>query len=307
MNIEIDYNPAIPYTSLKKNANTDDDMFGALYQVRRYPLQSWLKKNGAWNGLPKVLRDVTRGRQFTLTFTGRGMDYEDLITALADINAEFLHISAYENEEENKFIDDILGELKFISDYPNKEIAGKAEALIDGRVEKKVFRFSSPEQIESLCETLKTARELILIESKIFPEISEGVKKLLYGNLARPAGSVAVIAEDVTEIAKYSYALDYGINVISAADSGAIDALTDKYSYPAAMIEEYLRLRKLAAFIDGFFERREMLSRINNEIRGNESREEEYTKNADEIRWIRRNENTLINLKTMILNKTEGM
>lgn len=306
MDVEIDYNPYIPRTSLKINGNPSDNIYGALFPVRRYVMQTWLSKNGAWRGLGKALGDIARERRFTLIFRGRNMDYGDVVHALGGIDAELVHIPAYESREEKSFIDETVRKLSLLEAYPNREIAEKAKAILGSRPEAGTGRVFGAGEADSLREALKTSRGLVMIEADFFSELEKTIQKCLYGSFIRPAGSVAVIAGHRAEAEKYAYAREYGINVMCCGD-GAIEALREKYSVPEVIGKEYQMLRHLAELIGELFERREALRRRNRLIRDSdsESSDKEYAGNADEIRWIQRNEAVLGESAASILARTE--
>lgn len=306
MDIEIDYNPYIPRTSLKINGNPSDTIYGALFPVRRYVMQTWINQNGAWKGLEKVLGDIARGRRFTLVFRGRDIDYEDVVTALGGIDAELAHIPVYGSAEEKSFIDTMMQKLCLLEDYPNREVAAKAKDILDSRIEAVKDEFFGLADAHKLREVLKNSRRLVMIEADIFLELEKTVQKCLHGSFIRPAGSVAVMANHRAQAEKYNHAREYGINVLCKGD-GEIEALREKYSVPEAVGKEYQVMRRLAELTGELFERREVLRRRNRLIRDsdNEISDKEYAGNADEIRWIQRNEAVLRPVAALIMERTE--
>lgn len=60
-------------TAIDKN-----DIFGFLYPVRNYPLQTWLYPDGSWKGLEYQLMDLARENDVELIFHGRKTDYDDV-------------------------------------------------------------------------------------------------------------------------------------------------------------------------------------------------------------------------------------
>ena len=88
MKIELIYNPIQPSTiayidGVKTKSN---DIYGFLYPVRFYTLQTWLYADGSWTGLVKQLYDLAKGEEINLTFSGREIDYKDLQKALEGHN-----------------------------------------------------------------------------------------------------------------------------------------------------------------------------------------------------------------------------
>lgn len=55
-----------------------NDIFGFLYPVRNYPLQTWLYPDGSWKGIEYQLMDLAREEYIELIFHGRKSDYKDI-------------------------------------------------------------------------------------------------------------------------------------------------------------------------------------------------------------------------------------
>lgn len=87
MKVELWYDPVLTELKTKINDNWQDekDMYGFLYPVRRYPLQTWLREAGSWPGLGRQLKDLARGEDVDLVFHGRSLDYKDLCDAVKDL------------------------------------------------------------------------------------------------------------------------------------------------------------------------------------------------------------------------------
>ena len=85
MNIEIWYDAVAQETDTVVNGVTveKNDVYGFLYPVRSYPIQSWLFPNGSWKGLERQLTDLARDEAVRLMFHGRSCDYEDVRKCLA--------------------------------------------------------------------------------------------------------------------------------------------------------------------------------------------------------------------------------
>lgn len=84
MKVELWYDPV--RTEIKTKINDcwqdENDMYGFLYPVRHYPMQTWLREAGSWSGLGRQLTDLARGEDVELVFHGRSLDYDDLCDAL---------------------------------------------------------------------------------------------------------------------------------------------------------------------------------------------------------------------------------
>ncbi|MBR2257707.1 MAG: hypothetical protein IJ899_10355 [Blautia sp.] len=84
MKIEICYDHIRPYTfvMIEGKPVSQSDIYGFLYPVRGYVLQTWLNPSGSWRGLKNEMMDLTREEPSRLVFYGREIDYLDLERAL---------------------------------------------------------------------------------------------------------------------------------------------------------------------------------------------------------------------------------
>lgn len=80
MKIELWYDAVARETDILINGVPveKNDIYGFLYPVRNYPIQSWIYPNGSWKGLEHQMSDLARDEMIELTFHGRRCDYEDL-------------------------------------------------------------------------------------------------------------------------------------------------------------------------------------------------------------------------------------
>lgn len=87
MKIELNYDPVRPETMVCIDGQMTDrsDIYGFLYPVRHCLLQTWIYPSGSWSGLDWQLRELSRGEEIELTFVGRSEDFEDIQSALADM------------------------------------------------------------------------------------------------------------------------------------------------------------------------------------------------------------------------------
>lgn len=85
MKIEFWYDPVYTETHIRINGNWQDesDIYGFLYPVRGYPLQTWLQAAGSWTGIVRQLMDLSRGEKIELEFYGRNVDYQDFSAAVS--------------------------------------------------------------------------------------------------------------------------------------------------------------------------------------------------------------------------------
>ncbi len=89
MKIELWYDPVYMETGIRINGNwqDDSDIYSFLYPVRRYPLQTWLGVAGSWQGIVQQLKDISRGEEIELEFHGRNVDFQDLYSAVKEMDA----------------------------------------------------------------------------------------------------------------------------------------------------------------------------------------------------------------------------
>lgn len=86
MKIELWYDAVAQETDTLVNsvAVEKNDVFGFLYPVRNYPLQSWIYPNGSWKGIEYQIEELARDEDVDLTFHGRKCDYDDLCKCLSE-------------------------------------------------------------------------------------------------------------------------------------------------------------------------------------------------------------------------------
>lgn len=96
MKIELWYDAVVQEIDIIINDNpvNKNDIYGFLYSVRNYPIQSWLYSNGSWKGIEYQIMELARDEKVYLTFYGRQCDYNDLNMCLSKndkINLKFSH------------------------------------------------------------------------------------------------------------------------------------------------------------------------------------------------------------------------
>ena len=94
MKIELIYDPVKPETLVCIDGKMTDrsDIYGFLYPVRHCLLQTWLMPSGSWSGLAWQLQELSRGEDMELFFYGRTEDFEDVQSALKDMDGLFLQL-----------------------------------------------------------------------------------------------------------------------------------------------------------------------------------------------------------------------
>lgn len=86
MKIELWYDAVAQETDILINGVPveKNDVYGFLYPVRNYPIQSWLFPNGSWKGIAYQIIDLARDEAVNLVFHGRRCDFDDVCRCLAE-------------------------------------------------------------------------------------------------------------------------------------------------------------------------------------------------------------------------------
>lgn len=86
MKIELWYDAVAQETDILLNdiPVEKNDVYGFLYPVRNYPIQSWLYPNGSWKGIEYQITDLARDENVELVFHGRKCDYADVSKCLSE-------------------------------------------------------------------------------------------------------------------------------------------------------------------------------------------------------------------------------
>lgn len=115
MKIELWYDAVAQETDILINETPveKNDIYGFLYSVRNYPIQSWLYSNGSWKGIEYQINDLARNENVELIFHGRKCDYDDLHKCLSEsklIELKFIEWNICSRYDE--LFSDLLSTLK---------------------------------------------------------------------------------------------------------------------------------------------------------------------------------------------------
>ncbi len=115
MKIELWYDAVARETDILINGIPveKNDVYGFLYPVRNYPIQSWLYPNGSWKGIEYQIKDLARDESVELVFHGRKTDYDDVCKCL--VECSIIKISFVEwdiCERYDKLFSSLLSTLK---------------------------------------------------------------------------------------------------------------------------------------------------------------------------------------------------
>lgn len=98
MKIELWYDAVAQETDILINGVPveKNDVYGFLYPVRNYPIQSWLYPNGSWKGIEYQITDLARDEDVNLVFHGRKCDYDDVCKCLSENNTVKLSFNEWD-------------------------------------------------------------------------------------------------------------------------------------------------------------------------------------------------------------------
>lgn len=227
MKIELWYDPIYTETQIRINGVWQDssDMYGFLYPVRGYPLQTWLRSAGSWTGIERQLMDLSRGEKTELEFHGRDMDYQDFsaaVTGMEGIRLIFAEWNAF-----SLYLDKI-GALE-------ESIGAFTEHMpMDGKIAEQItkFREMSPVEEDWLLrvasrEELQRAERDDRICCAVDGGMLDSLEALaevgrLSRSLRRPMDAICcVFSSHAKKEAFASYALEFpGMQFMFAAEDG---------------------------------------------------------------------------------------
>lgn len=126
MKIELWYDAVVQETDILINniPVEKNDIYGFLYSVRNYPIQSWLYPTGSWKGIEYQLTDLARDEHIDLVFNGRKCDFEDLQNCLCknqNINLSFIEWDICQRYDE--LFSKLLSTLKSNDDIINASLS----------------------------------------------------------------------------------------------------------------------------------------------------------------------------------------
>jgi len=314
MNIVFDYHPSGPRTELTVNGVTHSDMYDELGAVCNYPIQSWLYPRGPWKGLKKALNDLARGREMSIKFIGREIDFDDFRDALEGMeNAVLSFHAAYEEEE---IVSSRLSELRdFIDSYPADEIRERFESLIQSAPANGHIWISSAEEYAENLETLANSRTVTVFSAEAYRQVAMDLRRLLRENFMRPVETILVLAKNSREKEALIEETS-GIGVTVTLNPEYDEArLSRKYGVPestGAMRELYMKLAdELDKLVSHAKDLRQANRRIQQEqqqaqelgLRSSEEDERVFDDNAREIKWMAENRSMLEGLATRLRKK----
>ncbi len=288
VNININYDPVKPETCVSINGAlvSTDNIYGFLYPVRNYLLQTWLEKFGSWQGLKYQLTDFARGDRIRLIFTGRETDFNDLkasVGSIDGITVEYRHSDPIaENSAALKKAEKALKKFITMAESTAGEESSSAypKVLPDVRSIVEAAEEASGNWLVSVSSPGGLTEELpegccCMIEDgflRSFESLSE--LALLTASMCRSADMICCVIRDKGKFADYSrYAEQFGmgyrfVNGTSFSDEAkkASDELYRKYGEPFALRQMLMGYRSIISLLKPYYDSYNSLSQEKNNL-----------------------------------------
>lgn len=238
MKVELWYDPIFTDTKVYIDGfwQNSRDIYGFLYPVLHYPLQTWLQENGSWKGLDKKLNELSRGENVQFTFHGREDDYFDLNAVLAE--KENIDIIFSKWEIEQIYITKLKDALKLLNEINKEKLFEPVSCDITDKGWK---------NIEEWCFIIKNNNMFIEAQKSEFPcacicdfaissynDLSKAEK--LTQSLKRSSDSIFLIIEDDIrreEISQYcSLFPNMKFLFLKSMNEDKLKKMYIKYGYP---------------------------------------------------------------------------
>lgn len=279
MRTEIFYDPVRPETNIVIDGERVDsaDIYGFLYPVRRFVLQTWLNESSSWSGLVQHLSVLARGRDMDAVFHGRETDYDDFYAA-----AGGRFRCSFEKWDSDELCDRRIEKAQQILDTI---IGGYMKMESDSCDVKKNFGDIFPEKAEKLGKVLSSSADnkwLLEIKSKAdFEEASgmfgncclidetflysfEQFSKLeaLFGSLRRAQDMLVCEFSSKKRLEEYrvynSQVAKYGVRFVLKGES-VEDELYEKYGKPYLKRQQFKTLDKARCLLKECFKMKKSL------------------------------------------------
>lgn len=236
MTIELWYDPV--YTEIKTKINgkwqNHADIFGFLYPVRHYSLQTWLREAGSWSGLERQIIDLARGEAVALTFHGRETDFQDLKSTLADCS--MIHTEYQIWDAEGFYNQKIKNVNNYLQRYPFPVVEER-------NVLNSILNFSKDEDVWMQCinqesdwmDAEASMRPCIVV-GEDYPINYEVLHRLerLTRSLRRPAEAICCLFKDgEQQKIIQNYAAQFqGMHFSFLSSGDTLDEMKEKYGIP---------------------------------------------------------------------------
>lgn len=270
MKTEIYYDPVKPETRVSIDGAwvSKDNIYGFLFPVRNYLLQTWLEKCGSWQGLKRQLTDFARGDKIELIFTGRETDFNDLKASVGSIDGITLQHRQSDPIAENNAIlskaknaiEEFIKLAKNSSAYPKvlQNVIKTLEAS-EKASENWIASISSPGGLtEKLPDGCCCKIEDGFLRS--FESLSELTR--LTGSMCRSADMICCVIRDegkFSDYSRYAEQCGMGYRFVNGTSCGAeaekaSNELYSKYGEPFALRQKILGYRSIVSLLKPYYD-----------------------------------------------------
>lgn len=263
MKMELWYDPVYTETGIKLNGywQREDDIYGFLYPVRRYPLQTWLSAAGSWTGLRQQLSEVSRGEPIELEFHGRELDYADLSACLGsagEIELCFCPWNIYQHYyQRQRKARSIISGFNLEGSYfaPLKQ---SLLAIPDEEAPTEWFYRVRTE--EELRQAERAEVPCVVVEETLLGSF-EQLERLerLTRSLRRPMDAVCCLVGDSERrevLSRYAWQFPrLRMRFLAPEDESELETLEEKYGRPYRLRKQQERYTAAADCIDEFLSR----------------------------------------------------
>ncbi|MCI6996190.1 MAG: hypothetical protein MR936_05180 [Eubacterium sp.] len=214
MKIELWYDAVAQETDILINEVPieKNDIYGFLYPVRTYPIQSWLYPNGSWKGIEYQLIDLARDEIIELLFHGRKYDYEDLSQCLS--NHSMIKLKFEEWDVSNRYDDLFSNILSTIrgNDAMIRKLLSSSKLDVDYAIDfnipdkELIWSYSINEDVDLLNVDNISSNSCYFVYDSFFTSY-EKLQELLVltRSLKIPANAIYCIFKDEQKKADYEY------------------------------------------------------------------------------------------------------
>lgn len=264
MRIDIWYDSVYTETKIciEGNWQKNDDIFGFLYPVLHYPLQTWLYESGSWSGLYRHILELSRGEKVSLIFHGRESDYKDLQNALKDkaeielIYKEWKTTFIYE-----KYIEELKNSIEAdVKKIPDgmKELQKEILQMLDSLKEDGEWHldiYSKEELMDGIVSELPC---VFIHESQKWEELASYDSlfeiERLTKSLKRPADAIMCVIQndnarkEIASIAALYRQMQFCF--VGPEDKNTADRMYSRYGYPYILRKKIKRIADMLRMME---------------------------------------------------------
>lgn len=319
MKIELKYDPVKPETLVCIDGKMTDrsDIYGFLYPVRHCLLQTWLYPAGSWSGLERQVKELSRGEEIELVFSGRSEDFEDIHAALKNMERLSLRFQPTDPMEKyNSLFEQMDSQIAHLLDEHTESSERKtlaeifpetAEAIRGVREEpaKNWMRIISTED-----DFLQADQEELCccIVNDAYLDSFEKIDKLntLTRSMRRSQDMICFCVEDPTKGADFAhYAEQYGnLRVRFDSEESCLPVLKRKYGSAYELRCRFRKYARVLKILNQCYERRDAIEAKRMHMAKEKKKTMEQTRELERskiiLNWFDRKEPYLIKLNELV-------